>query len=216
MDYTLKIADSRAEREQAFQLVHSAYCQAGLADGSRSGMRVLPHHLSDDTFVFIATQSERVVFTMTLVGDGDYRLPTDHSPFASDIQALRESGLQICELSCLASSVNSFNLLVDMTGFAFRVARTRGFERVMFAAHPRHAKVYERLFGCVLLSDVQDYADVCGHPAVLCHHDFADTANSRYPLYDRINNRSYPIGPLSPMPADQKAYFQQFIPVIRK
>ncbi len=78
-----------------------------------------------------------------------------------------------------------------MISLTLQTARRRGVDRLLLAVHPRHAKVYQRLFGCVRCSDVREYAAVRGNPAVLCMHDFAALDRTRYPLFGQVYGPRY-------------------------
>lgn len=216
---TMKQAESRAERRRAFQLVHSAYRKTGLTDDNCGGMRVMRQHLCDETSVFIAKRDGKTVFTVSLVGDGVYGLPLE-SLFSEEVAEMRASGIRMAEISCLASCLEGeasrkrFDVMVSMLSMVLQSARRRGIDCLVLAVHPAHAKVYERLFGCVRVSDVREYAAVRGNPAVLCQHNFADLDQKRYPLYDRIYGPTYCPWQLDSarMSDGEKAYFEQFLP----
>jgi len=215
----MKVVDRHTEREQAFQLAHKVYCRAGLTEDNRVGKRVMRHHLLDTTDVLIAKLNGQVNFTVTLVGDGDFGLPME-SLFADEVDSMRSQGVSMAEVSCLASSIDPdqkrlrFETLVSMISLLIQTARMRGIDRLMLAVHPKHAKVYERLFGCVRCSEVREYAAVRGNPAVLCIHDFADLDKKRYPLFDQIYGPVYAPWQLdgAPMSEAEKFYFEGFLP----
>lgn len=190
----LKVTETKQEREAALRLVHQTYCQSGLATNNVNGLRVMKHHLAKTTEILIASQSDKVLFTTTLVRDGELGMPLE-SLFAGEVAQLRTQGARLAEVSCLATDLGvtekrlRFELLVEMFGLIAQTARRRGVDRLLLAVHPRHAKAYERMFGCVRISDVKEYAAVRGNPAVLCMHDFAACDRDRYPFYDRIYGR---------------------------
>ena len=215
----MKVVDRHSERAQAFQLAHEVYCRAGLTDDNRVGKRVMRHHLLDTTDVLIAKLNGQVNFTVTLVGDGDFGLPME-SLFADEVENMRSQGIRMAEVSCLASSIDPdnkrlrFETLVSMISLLIQTARRRGIDRLMLAVHPKHAKVYERLFGCERCSDVKEYAAVLGNPAVLCIHDFAELDAKRYPLYDQVYGPTYAPWQIdgSLMTEGEKIYFEQYLP----
>lgn len=215
----LKVTDRHSERDQAFQLAHKVYRRAGLTDENRVGKRVMRHHLLDTTDVLIAKLNGEVSFTVSLVGDGDLGLPME-SLFPQEVDNMRLQGIRMAEVSCLASSIDPekkrlrFDTLVGMISLLIQTARNRGIDRLMLAVHPKHAKVYERLFGCVRCSDVKEYAAVRGNPAVLCYHDFAELDKKRYPLYDQIYGPVYAPWQIAgaPMSKAEKIFFESFLP----
>lgn len=160
------------------------------------GMRVMKHHLSDQTDVMVLKRQGTVVFTSTLVRDGEYGLPLE-SLFGAEVQAMRNQGLRIAEVSCLASDITlqdktqRFELFVELIGLVFQTARYHQVDRLLLAVHPRHAKVHQRMFGCTICSGVKKYAAVEGNPAVLCSHDFAQLDQTGYCLYDKVYRVNY-------------------------
>ena len=214
----VKVAETSSERAAAFRLVHQVYFQAGLTVDNALQMRVLDHHLIDTTDVLVGKRYGHVDFTTTLVGDSRRGLPAE-SLFGVEIQSLRSEGIRLAEVSCVASSCadedkkQRFETLVKMISLTLQVARRRGVDRLLLAVHPRHARVYQRLFGCVACTDVKQYQAVQGNPAVLCVHDFAELDLRRYPLYDQIYGASYRPWQMdgTKMSAEEKRYFRRAV-----
>ncbi len=214
----VKVAETKEERAAAFELVHRLYYRTGLTPDSPMGMRVMKHHLLDTTDVMVSQRGDKVEFTVTLVRDGLHGMPAD-SLFADQIDPMRADGIRLAEVSCMASSCGDenkkqrFETLVKMMSLTSQAARRRGVDRLLLAVHPRHAKIYQRLFGCVPCSDVQEYVAVQGNPAVLCMHDFAQLDEQRYPLYDQIWGERCQPWQLDGvhMSAEEKQYFQQAV-----
>lgn len=216
----MKVSESKTEREQALQLVQRVYSQAGLVQDNQSRLRVLPQHLVDTTEILVGKRHSRVVFTVSLVGDGDYGLPLE-SLFSEEVAQMRAQGLRLAEASCLANACDfggakeRLNTFWQGISLLFQVARDRNIDRLLLAVHPRHAKTYDRVLGCVPCTDSREYAAVRGNPAVLCRHDFAQLDRTRYPYYDRMYGHTYDRSQLSgtPMSEAEKQYFEQFLPV---
>ncbi len=216
---TMQVSQSRRDREQALALVHRVYNRSGLVDDNGHGMRVLKQHLSNQTKIIVAQKEGKVVYTVSLVGDGEYGMPLE-SLFADEVQTMRNEGVRMAEISCLATDWDAddkrgrFDTFVQVISLLLQTARHHGIDRVLLAVHPRHAKVYERMFGCVRCSDVRDYASVKGNPAILCMHDFAMLDQTGYPLHEQIYSYKYSPeqmdGPA--MSEGEKAYFEQFLP----
>jgi hypothetical protein len=215
----MKVSDCRSEREHALQLVQRIYSRAGLTKENVTRLRVMRQHLAEDTEIIVGKRSSNVVFTVSLVGDGEYGLPLE-SLFHSEVNSMRAKGLRLAEVSCLAHDSEfaderrRFETFVQGISLLLQVARDRKIDRLLLAVHPRHAKVYERLLGCVRCSDVREYAAVRGNPAVLCMHDFAKLDQVRYPFYNRMYTPRYDARQLSgtPMSEVEKQYFEQYLP----
>jgi hypothetical protein len=213
----MKVTELRSERAAAFRLIHRAYLQAGLTVDNEMGMRVMDFHLLDTTDLLVGKRDARVHSTATLVRDGQLGLSVA-SLFPDEVEAMRSAGIKLAEVSCVASGRGEskkqrFETLVKMFSLTAQVARRRRVDRLLLAVHPRHARVYQRLFGCVPCSDVKQYATVQGSPAVLCTHDFAQRDLQRYPLYDQIyGDRFYPWQlDGTRMSEDEKRYFQRAV-----
>jgi hypothetical protein len=216
----LKVSDSRSEREQAFKLVHRVYSRSGLTDENGTGMRVLRQHLASTTDVIVAKQNGKTVYTVSLVGDGEYGLPLE-SLFEHEVNEMRNAGLRLAEISCLATDLDAgdkrgrFETFVKVIGLLLQTARHRGIDRLLLAVHPRHAKVYERMFGCVRCTEAREYASVKGNPAILCTHDFAALDRTGFPLLEQLYAHRYPSWQMEgeAMTEVEKVYFEQFLPV---
>ena len=191
-----KVAETRNERKRAFRLVYDVYHKAGLMAENPRRMRVTAHHLLESTDVLVARQGEDVLLTISSVRDGALGLPVE-SIFPGEVDAMRREGLNLAEVSCVASCVPTpskklrFEILVRMMSIMAQQAQRYHVDRLLLAVHPRHAKVYQRLFGCKIISGEKSYAAVQDNPAVLCSHDFAELEIRKYPLYDAIQGPNY-------------------------
>lgn len=193
---TMKVTESMGERTSAFKLAHQMYQRAGLTGQNDMQMRVMKHHLLDTTDVMVAKRAASIEFTVSLVRDGELGMPAD-ALFGNEIQSMRSAGLRLAEVSCVAGCCEGSNkkqrvqTLVSMIGLTIQVARRRGVDRLLLAVHPRHARIYRRMFGCVACTDVREYDAVEGNPAVLCMHDFRELDQRRYSLYDQVYGANY-------------------------
>jgi hypothetical protein len=194
--YLMRVSETRKEREAAFRLVYRAYLESGLAADHPMQMRVIKQHLLDTTDVLVAKRNDDVCFTVSLVRDGHCGLPSE-SLFVKEITAMRAAGIKLAEVSCVASDCaddskkRRFETLVKMISLTIQVARRRGVDRLVLAVHPRHAKLYQRMFGCVPCTRVKEYEAVCGNPAVLCIHDFAELDRRGYSLFEEVYNTRF-------------------------
>lgn len=74
-----KLAETKEELEQAFQVLHEAYVEQKYMDPHPSGMRVTPYHALPTTSVLIAkdTTTGKVVATISIVRNTALGLPLD-------------------------------------------------------------------------------------------------------------------------------------------
>lgn len=165
---TIKIASTRSEREAAFRLVYQRYLMSGLCTANPHQMRITPHHLLPTTTVFVAIYQGEVIFTVSLIGDGELGVPME-SVFPKEIQALRARGVRFGEISCLAdrrrSLVRFLPLFVQVTHLMFQFATQSSDYEFVIAVHPKHGRFYERFFGFRPMGDVRPYQSVQNNPA---------------------------------------------------
>ncbi len=164
-----KIASSRLELFEAFQLVYNAYLKAGLAPPNRYRMRVTPYHLLPTTHVFLAKEACKLACTVSLVRDGRLGLPME-AIYGEEVASRRALGFQLAEVSCLADareeSSQSLSTVVGLMALMAQVARNCGVEELLIAVHPRHAKFYRRFMAFMPIGDEKTYEAVCGKPAI--------------------------------------------------
>lgn len=189
-----KLCENRCEREQAFRLTYDVYLRAGLTTPLLSEMRVLRHHLLDETSIIIAKYGESVISTLTLIKDTAFGLPLE-SLFADEIETMRLDKLCLSEISCLVSHApflntqQKFKLLIQMFGLVIQLAAYKGVDRLLLVVHPKHGRLYQRLLGCEPISDTKTYDSVNGKPGVLYSHDLSQ---SHYPMMKQIYATKYP------------------------
>jgi len=215
---TYKVADTRQEREAAFRLVYDSYRKSELIPGNASEMRVTPYHMSPTTDVYVAIHEGKVVYTVTLISDDREGFPLE-AIYQAEVDEMRHAGIFMAEVSCLAGEdgyfeqKQGFQVFTNLIGLMLQSARHNDIDRLLLAVHPRHAKFYERFFGCERMSQTRSYAAVQGNPAVLCNHDFKRLDEHRYRLYDDIYRLPYARWELcrQPISAEDCAYFSPAI-----
>ena len=211
VDY--RIAATRNERRQAFCLVYECYRNSGLIKPNPYHMRVLPHHLSSTTNVFVAFGRSSAIATVTLIGDGQFGLPLEsiHPEVAAE---RRQAGLTIAEISCLAVSHLAFRRFfpsfIELTRLMAQYARYMGIDQLLAVVHPRHARIFERLMGFQPFGSVKPHPSVGNQPALACCLDFRRIDRSRPGLWDWYFASRIPNGQLrpQPMPSEDQEYFR--------
>jgi len=159
----------------ALRLVHDAYVRVGLIEPNPYRVRATPFHLLPTTTIFVAEcDCGRVISTMSLVGDGKLGLPME-SVYAEEIAQRRRAGRRMTEVSCLASDPGQIGCGIEvfihlcrlMTVFAI----WSGYDELVIAVHPRHAKFYQRMLAFRLFGELREYPSVKDHPAVALYLD---------------------------------------------
>lgn len=169
-DLQVRLANSRADYEGAFELLERRYRQAGLACVSSRRFRVMPYHLWEQSQVIVAADSDRVVATVTIVKDSRvYGLPMEES-FPNVVAGLRESEGGLAEVCSLAIDKEGQRSTPDVFGQVTRLmmfyARCNFLHRLVAVVHPRHSHFYRRAMGFDVAGDICRYAQVEGQPGV--------------------------------------------------
>ncbi len=166
----LKIADTQAELEACFALLHNAYVASGFMRPHPSGLRVTPYHALPTTTTLCAKVDGQVVGTLSIVRDGIFGFPMQS---AFDISSIRAKDGRIAEISALAihprwrktgGSV-LFPLMKFMYGYCTRFFDTR---HLLIAVNPAHIEMYESVlfFRRLAGQGVDRYDFANGAPAV--------------------------------------------------
>jgi len=143
-------AESRDDYSNAFRLLYRQYCAAGLSRTNPTHLRIAPHQLSPACETLVVERNQSIVGTLSLIGEGERKLPLEKY-FSNEIEALRQQGLKLIEVGCLASedraSQAPSNVYAALTHATIQHANAGGYDRMIAAVHPRHCKLYERGMG---------------------------------------------------------------------
>jgi len=185
-DVCVRLARSKEDLSQAFRLIFESYFRIGLVAEKPSGLRLTPHHLLPTTEVLLATHQEQINSTVSLFGDGYLGLPMQ-SMYPKEVKTLRDQGLRLAEIGCLAdrrsSQVRFIDTFAQIGVLLVQVARARGIDALVAATHPKHARLYKRLMGFQQIGELSECPYANGKPAVALYLRFEDYVGT--PLYDR-------------------------------
>ncbi|MEL4178462.1 GNAT family N-acetyltransferase [Roseateles sp. PN1] len=166
----LKIADTQAELEDCFKLLHGAYVASGFMLPDPSGMRVTIYHALPTTTTLCAKYDGKVVGTISMIREGVFGFPLQ-SVF--DLQQVRAKGGNIAEISALAvhpdfratGGAILFPLMKFMHQYCTEYFDTR---HLVIAVNPEKIELYEALlfFERLQANVVDQYDFANGAPAV--------------------------------------------------
>jgi len=136
--------------------------------------------------------------------------------YDDEVKAMRERGLKLAEVSCLAVQRDSldrkkrFEICVNLMGLMAQYARYHGIDRLLVACHPRHSHFYVDFLGFQLFGERKPYDSVNGNLAIGCYHDFEYLDRTSYRLRQCIYAVKHQPGRLSrkPMPPEEQEYFK--------
>ncbi len=162
-------AESREDFREAFRLLYRQYFAAGLSRANPTHMRIAPHQLSPQCETIVVERNANIVGTLSMIGDGEKKLPLEKY-FPKEIDSLRQQGLKLIEVGCLASedeaSRTPSNVYAALTRATIQHANAGGYDRMIAAVHPRHCKLYERGMGFQRVSEAVRCNMVEGNLAV--------------------------------------------------
>jgi hypothetical protein len=215
-DIRYRIAATREDREGAFRLVYSSYMRSGLGEINPYRMRVTPYHLLSTTETFVADCRGEVVFTMSLVTDGELGLPMENV-YGEEIADMRRRGLRLAEVSCLAdrraSMVRFFPVFLRTSRVLVQYACRQGIDGLVIAVHPKHARFYQRYFDFRVIGGQKDYPCVRNRPALALWMDFARLEREQSASYLALLADAFSDEELRPHPISREEcdYFRPMI-----
>ncbi|MCO8122482.1 long-chain N-acyl amino acid synthase [Stieleria sp. TO1_6] len=182
-----EIAFSYQDLHDSFSLVYKSYRRAGLAEETGSQIRLTPFHLLSTTEVFVTRLRETIVSTVSLIGDGAMGLPLE-AIYPTNVNIIRRRGLRMAEVGCLAdrreSPVRFIETFAAMGKLLAQVAMARGYDGLVAAVHPKHARLYRRVLPFVQIGNQVTCPYANGKPAVMLALVFEDQVGSD--VYERF------------------------------
>lgn len=175
-DVRVKIASTRDEWEQAFQLVTAKYQARGYEEAG-TNLRFTSYHALPDTVVLVAKAGGFVTATFTLVPDSRLLgLPLENL-YPAEVRELRRAGRRIVETTSLADrglGMGEFvHVFQAMMRLAFQYGFAQGADTSVITVNPRHRLFYTKLLGYASLGPRRAYAPVRGAPAEALFIDLA-------------------------------------------
>jgi hypothetical protein len=175
-------------------------------------LRYTVHQLAASTDIIVAELRGEVISTLSLVRDGSLGLPLE-SIYPDIVSRHREQGLRLAEVSCLADRrkepARYFGLFCELAGVMIQMADREGFDQLLIAVHPRHAKLYCRAMAFQIVGGNCDYPAVNGNPAVPLLLDIEYVKKKQPQIWKRFAGVAYPDAVLErqPINAADRDYF---------
>ena len=196
----VQIATVRSDLVDAFELVYRQYLDKGYispnkgrivyepvfgtpvsrtlvsttGDGEIHGTEIHGTEIHGTEIHGTEIHGTEILGTMTVVGDNPNGLRVE-ATYPHEVNALREAGRSIAEVTCLAvrsnSPVPSRAVFFALTRFTIRYALWRRYDDLLLAIHPRHEPFYRRCFQADLLGPCRPYDFANRNPAVCCRLD---------------------------------------------
>jgi hypothetical protein len=181
-------ADDWPTARQAFGLVYENYRSKGLIAENGCGLRYTHFNLLPETATFVACAEGETVATFSLVIDSrPFGLPMD-SLYGQELGSLRTAGRKVAEISGLAVDSRyrpiSIHLIMNLVKMMYTYANKMEVTDLVLACHPRHARLYERLFFFRKFGELRSYKAVNDAPAVAVRLDLTTVEELYQDAYD--------------------------------
>jgi len=191
--HNIKIAETKNELEQAFSLIYQEYLKLGyIRETQPSKLHISLYNILPETSVFVLKSSPTVISTLTQIYDNEYfGLPMD-AIYQEELNALRDKGRKLVEVSALVVSresrwCNHFMYLLRVTlGYAI----SNNVDDICIMVNPKHVKFYKTILLFEELGREKYYPEV-GASAVALRlnlDDIEDRMKDRYCSQDCDNN----------------------------
>ena len=101
LDFTVEIARSKTDLEQAYALLHECYVGSRLMEAHPSGLRCNIYTFFPHSTVIVVKCKGEIIGTVSLIRDSEWGLPSDKD-YKNENQTLRNAGKKLVEVSALA------------------------------------------------------------------------------------------------------------------
>jgi hypothetical protein len=165
----VKIASTKSEWEQAFQLAASNYQARGYETPGGNRLRFTPYHALPDTLTLIAKHESQVVATFSIVMDNTLLGLPMEDIYADEIASLRRRGRRMFEATTLADTGlkprEFLQVFLTLIKLSMQYHTRNNGDTYVIAVNPRHKKFYTKIIGFVPLGPLRSYAAVQDAPA---------------------------------------------------
>ncbi len=159
--FRVGFACDRAQKEKSYRLVYKRYRDVGLIQGPPEGMWYTVFHALPASRTAVAILEEEggePISISTLIEDSSLGLPSD-SIYKDKIDAFREKGQRVAEVSCLAAlslerGRNSFLHIFRLPGLN---SLYKGIDDLIISVHPKHTQFYDDILLFEPIGDVRYY-----------------------------------------------------------
>lgn len=169
-DLVIKIAETKEEFEQAYQILHDSYVEYGYSKPAANGMRILKYFSLPTTTTIVAKLGDRVIGTLTIIRQSPMGLPLDKE---FDISHLSGPGKTVVEISSLAiaSAYRNKRGVIFLPLCAYICQYVSNFiyaDYVVISVNPAWVEFYKAilLFSPLSKTVVENYDFANGAPAV--------------------------------------------------
>ena len=173
---SFKLADTEAELEQAFRILHDNYVQQGFMSPRTCGLRVTPHFVLPTTVTLVGKDQDKVIGTLSIIRDSVLGLPLEKVFDISEIKAKSQRYAEISALAITRGYRRShggqvfFPLLKLMYEFCIH---SLDVQDLLIVIEPKTEDFYRALLHFERLPNT-GIVDYMGAPAIVMHLDLVE------------------------------------------
>lgn len=181
-------ASAWREVREAFSLLYQSYREKGLIAENPYGLRFTHFNLLPESGSFVVKADDQVIATLSVLADSrHFGLPMAEL-YREELAGLQTDGRQLAEISGLAIDPRyaplSILLVMNLVKMLYRYSVELGVTDLVAACHPRHARLYRRLFLFEPIGEVRTYRSVNDAPAVALRLDLTRVEERYREVYD--------------------------------
>ncbi|MBW2730837.1 MAG: hypothetical protein JRH20_00505 [Deltaproteobacteria bacterium] len=160
--YTICIARTVEQYEDAFRLVDLAFAYEGIRSVRDVSLRITPQHVLPESTVLVAYEGDTLVGTMTVTLDSAAGLPLDKD-YPDELASLRKQGAKIVEYGSLALVRRCWKKSVSTLLSMAAVWLSRNVldaSHIVIGVNPRAIPFYRGLYGFAAMGASQHHTDL--------------------------------------------------------
>ncbi len=186
--FRVQVAEGLHDVLASWRLLYRAYRRAGYVAANTQELHTVPQALTENTCVLLGRMDDRMVSTITAIGDNPQGLPLD-TVYPKELEAMRRHGQHLVEIGLLgedpgdeASNPTGFTGMFELMRWTFYFGKYIGATDFLCGIPPSRARLYKRLFGFEAVGQVKDYSTVENNPVMLLRFNLAACSKHHAPI----------------------------------
>lgn len=172
-EFTIKVANTLAEREAVFRQSYQIYLKKGFISENPQELLVRSYDANPSTLILIVQDKEKnVIGSVTLVFDGTSKLPAEKI-YSDELTILRNQKEKIAEISRLVIDPNYRNskeILVLLFNYLYIYTYyVKQYTCLAIEVNPRHTTYYQELLHFRKIGNLKECPNVKNAPAILMY-----------------------------------------------
>lgn len=187
-DISVLPAQNFKQLYSAFKLVHDEYCEAGLSNKNKSGIRFYLRELLPESTTFVSLFKEKVIATVTVIRWSMASIPS-FNIYKEEIEEAVNKGKFFAEATKFASVARKISEISDkrnpviifeeLLKTIYHWCGILGVDYWISVIHPRQSTYYSKKLGFEIVGEQKTCGHVVDKPGVLIKLDIRSLINGR-------------------------------------